>query len=777
MTDKKAQRTLEERVMNSTRQRSMKTFEHHYAEPPPYSLQPPSTHASTSNLDAGVSSSCMPTIEELKFRPSPLDIPTPAQCIAHLKLLHAFANMRHDIGNCDGIFGISMGKVAASKGQQTATVHDEDVAERIREKRWSVFVTKAVTRFEEWWRLFSGSTTWHVPIRTSHFELQSSNSQAINSFPTTGDGFENDYEIESSFRLPPLDVLMVWHAYMLNPRIYLEDSVRYTRHKLWRTSFPWELIYRFIDNETFEYYQEETDYFLRTTHCWDPMRDHQLKHIKCPKCTKPNKVPWTCPPVTSGPEDLEAYLTNDTGYSGSAFRYSCSSCKFTITHEALRVGKFCDDAYNLQYSQRPLAGTILNIWGEPTGTSPGKNLGTHDAFFPHRVIEIRSDFQPSILREQMSQLSVEVLKKKFSDVMRSSPEIAMINSQQSKPNFIAKSSRIAVRKVLSHYWDNSSVFGIDLVSAVLRQGTFVQKMKKLDWLHSPSVMSTVQRLIVKYHRFVRLAAENPGKTVVPTLDIDLAWHTHQLTPKIYYRYTLSECKKFLNHDDKIPESNLHTSFQWTSQTYEKKYGQPYSECSCWYCECTREPLRSNFMSKLSSRRSSLAIDKLNEKGFTTDPHLGPHVSAHNALVRNGTITAEQRRKELEDLDLQYAKVCKRYQKQKASEAPKKDNSDAYLYGAYGYPLYYPIPVYVPYYADPSSTEHTHGTGGGGIGGCVPATCCDSTSLGACAGGSETPGCAASCGGHGSAAGGCGNCGGGGSGGDGGGGGCGGGGGD
>ena len=116
----------------------------------------------------------------------------------------------------------------------------------------------------------------------------------------------------------------------------------------------------------------------------------------------------------------------------------------------------------------------------------------------------------------MDQLSIETLTQKFQDMMRSREDIVTINAQQKNPTLIAKGSRIAVRKVLSHYWDNSSIFGIDLVGAVLRQGTFVQKMTKLDWLHSPSALSTVQRLIVKYHRFVRLAAEYPKKTVVPT---------------------------------------------------------------------------------------------------------------------------------------------------------------------------------------------------------------------------------------------------------------------
>jgi hypothetical protein len=155
------------------------------------------------------------------------------------------------------------------------------------------------------------------------------------------------------------------------------------------------------------------------------------------------------------------------------------------------------------------------------------------------------------------------------------------------------------------------------------------------------------------------------------------------------------------------------------------------------------------------------------KGFTKNAASGPHVSAHNAFA---TVDAAQRRRELEDLDVQYAKVCKRYEKQKKKkEAPKRETNDAYVYGAYGYPMYYPAPM-MPYYADPSACEYTQGSSGN-TGGCAAGTCCNSVSMGGCAGGQGTPGCAASCGGHGGADGGCGTCGGGG---DGGGGGCGGG---
>ena len=191
-----------------------------------------------------------------------------------------------------------------------------------------------------------------------------SDNYPVSNFPTTGDGYETD----SGFCLPPLDVLMVWHAYMLNPRVYLEDSIRYTKQTLWRTSFPWELIYRSIDNATFDLSKEGAVHFHQTTQRqWDPLQDNSLKEINCPKCTTLNKVPWTRPPAKTTPEALEIYLINDTGYAGPAFEHSCSSCVFNITHEKLRVGKFCDDAHNVLDAERPLAGTILNMWGEPAG--------------------------------------------------------------------------------------------------------------------------------------------------------------------------------------------------------------------------------------------------------------------------------------------------------------------------------------------------------------------------------------------------------------------------
>ena len=73
--------------------------------------------------------------------------PTPDVCIAHLKLLEAFHQLREDISSEDGRFGVH--DTFADVGQS-----DRERAElraKIREKRWQVYVTKASKRFEAWW--------------------------------------------------------------------------------------------------------------------------------------------------------------------------------------------------------------------------------------------------------------------------------------------------------------------------------------------------------------------------------------------------------------------------------------------------------------------------------------------------------------------------------------------------------------------------------------------------------------------------------------------------
>ena len=85
------------------------------------------------------------TFSNLNLAPSTK--PTPDVCIAHLKLLEAFHQLREDVAFEDARFGIK--DAFADVGQFDPKC--VQLLAKIREKRWQIYVTKASKRFERWW--------------------------------------------------------------------------------------------------------------------------------------------------------------------------------------------------------------------------------------------------------------------------------------------------------------------------------------------------------------------------------------------------------------------------------------------------------------------------------------------------------------------------------------------------------------------------------------------------------------------------------------------------
>lgn len=100
--------------------------------PPVYVADAPSLTAAFANLDLNTTA----------------QKPTKDQCIAHLKLLEAFHQLREDIATTDGLFDIWDSFVPDGESTEGRT----KVLLRIREKRWAVYVAKAASRFETWWQ-------------------------------------------------------------------------------------------------------------------------------------------------------------------------------------------------------------------------------------------------------------------------------------------------------------------------------------------------------------------------------------------------------------------------------------------------------------------------------------------------------------------------------------------------------------------------------------------------------------------------------------------------
>jgi hypothetical protein len=300
--------------------------------------------------------------------------------------------------------------------------------------------------------------------------------------------------------------------------------MRLSKHDLWATPFPWEVVHQCIDPDTFVYQLPDDakaswEYYTGLT--WNNLDGPNTTQVTCPGCLMQLVVPWTrTAKMLLDDESFQNFMTHDEGFAAKEFK-ECFKCKLVVTHEKLRVAKFSNDMTALRERGRPMPGTILGLDGKPEVAAPKKQLQNHDLFFPNRLVEIKEDFLFSF--RLSPELTVESIKSRIELILATQYQRTLINSDQHRPDFLAKNSKIAVRRMLAQYWDNSSIFAIDLVGAVIRQGTFVQKMNTIDWYHSPSVMNTMDRSIKKYHLFIGLIGDNPKKTAVPTLDVDLAW--------------------------------------------------------------------------------------------------------------------------------------------------------------------------------------------------------------------------------------------------------------
>ncbi|KAK3676397.1 hypothetical protein LTR78_003673 [Recurvomyces mirabilis] len=618
-------------------------------------------------------------------------VPTIDECAAHLKLLECFYRLKQSIGSRDGIYGISDSVVTQhiASGDKA-----NELLAKLAEKRWAIYLHQAVDRFDAWLHALMPDAK---PITYTEYQTTAENGSLCHPSPA------NPPFVLEQEHLPPVDVLMVWHSYMLNPRAYLEDCLRLGRMRLWHTDMPWHSISSSINAGTFKYEPGEVTegvFAGMTGLKWDSASsDVKDKSIVCPSCQSQLSVPWTAMSeptraVTEStlPDIIDGMLSTGTGYCDKDLLASCPSCKTTVTHERLRAGKFCSDIKKLLNNDTPMGGTMLGTSG-----LPGKAAGQRDILFKYVTLPPNN-----ILRDGLGGKLLASTKAEgdgFSESMQGIRDVIEAATQDkaymrkvrgSASHRLTRAEKIGIRRMMSRYWDNSSPFALDLVGAVVRQGSFIEKMHNIDWLHSPALPSTMKRLLTKYERFVQIMADQHNMAV-PTLDVDLAWHSHQLSPSGYMEYTIKATKQFIDHDDKVAETKLNDAFAWTSKTYQRLFNEPYSECTCWYCEAVRESHTST-ASRLFHGSQSRVTDSMVHK-VETDSAKSVHISSHNAVrpsddTNKYQITASR---QADELDKAYRKACIRASKN-GKPAPKREN---YSYSdAWGYPVY--MPAYAPY---------------------------------------------------------------------------------
>lgn len=167
-----------------------------------------------------------------------------------------------------------------------------------------------------------------------------------------------------------LDVIMVWHAYQLSPRTFLEDCLHNGIVDFWKAGLPWEAIDACLNSATLDFTgsEEAKGYFEQNTGCkWDLLDDPASATVQSPRCNCCLESPWTSLDRETlwNTKNTFHSTTTGTGFADQGFRLACN-CGLWITHDALRTHRFREDLLALRDKGRPMNGTILDANGTST---------------------------------------------------------------------------------------------------------------------------------------------------------------------------------------------------------------------------------------------------------------------------------------------------------------------------------------------------------------------------------------------------------------------------
>jgi hypothetical protein len=116
---------------------------------------PPPSYTPTANPQEPSLEEINASFSNLRIGDTPKNFPDTDLCLAHLKLLEAFFILKQEVGYTDGAFDIwdsrAPGTYESVANDEKASTTRIEALSKIREKRWALYVARAVHRFEIWW--------------------------------------------------------------------------------------------------------------------------------------------------------------------------------------------------------------------------------------------------------------------------------------------------------------------------------------------------------------------------------------------------------------------------------------------------------------------------------------------------------------------------------------------------------------------------------------------------------------------------------------------------
>lgn len=518
------------------------------------------------------------------------------------------------------------------------------------ESRWTEFLTRALVRFDQWLRLLvledvrarappskeSGrETTLRKRLILADLRLEAYEASPI-------DPFINARPLPVNL-LPPLDVALIWHCYMLNPARYIDDAVRLEAvSTLTRYQFPMKSLARCLNDSQYYAPQEAQALFESRLHTpYDPIAASRVSPaatVSCPRaeCTGRTQMSYS---------DLALNPT---------WSKKCERCSILVNANICKGGNFmadlvvwCDSAESDRSGSRMRGGTFSSRDSRPFFKDPYSPL-LDRMFINHRRRTTLSLNEQGMISSHPDEDILGKIKdgqhspygllaSAQQDILQIADTFQSYASRVLNNGIFSKSRALEIARmrtdVLMRYYIDShplTDFSLDLVAAARRQESFIDEMENLGWLANEGTGVDTAGLVnatTRYRLWLVILGSNPDLFLSPTLDIDLLWHTHQLS-----QYYYTDCNlilgKFLDHDDKVEKGDLKDAFQRTADVWMMRYGQPYSLCGC-----CRQP-DSGISRITGSLKSKLNIgkDKARDDGNVQGRDGPDHPSAHNAVT-------------------------------------------------------------------------------------------------------------------------------------------------
>lgn len=530
----------------------------------------------------------------------PQFIPTINEAIVHLKLLKAFQVMKNKV-----------------------LIDYETDEEEYCEKRWQSFITLAVRRFI----IFVSAIRVNAPGGQLG---PGTESQIFNNANIKQDSFVkfmNDL-------MPPLDVIMVWHSFLLNPKTFYDTCLRTNVLRFANFPLPLYKLNQFIDNYTFEFNVNPTP------------QENYLNLIKS---------------FTNDERDYQYDIATKFSLYKQTVRFYCPGCTKVLTDWVRISDENQMGLADRNLSVRKLRSRSFVVEELPPSKCPCINISmiTHESLrILHLIIDARRKYpllpgtfkyfslvicNPKYSARSPTTLSEDICLAVQKSYLATKDLTTIINDIPKEYANETTRRRVILRNYLQFNYISATVengieVGEDLVGCVLRQERFLEKINKMDWLHSPLIHESLLESLIRYKRFfLMLTADRYRLNIlVPTLDIDLLWHTYQLSMYGYFRdCRTSPCHYVIDHDDKIDENRLDDAFARTARRYRHLFKDNYSICYCQYCTNYRTKYANNGLLTLFQTKKKLEIKEnaiRNNPLFDGEKQGGvTHISIHNSI--------------------------------------------------------------------------------------------------------------------------------------------------